>query len=242
MVWNPYVGSDALFLAVALFAIGVLLIYSGTRLKHAIKIPSSEGVLSVFIVVCWILCLVILLVSRRIISRLASQHATQFAIILSGPIFPITFVSAIFTFVAVGYLCRACGLKVALVSAFVGTAAAPMIFEIPFVLIVMGTVRITVFVTMLIFMPLFLATISTISLLRLSPLTSLSNYALFSLGAMFIVFAVWAFFGFAYPSDPLSFSLNGISKVLSFSTAIMLFLKPNKNGESSSKHCLDGMF
>ena len=75
---------------------------------------------------------------------------------------------------------------------------------------------------------LFLVTVSTISLL-LSPVASLSNYALFSLGGMFIVFVVWAFFGFSYPSDPLSFSLNGVSKVLSFTTAIMLFLKPNKN-------------
>ena len=229
MVWNPYVGSDASFLAVALLAIGASLAYFGTRFKRAIKIPSSQGVLSVFVVVCWFLCLVILLVSRRIASRVAPQHATQFASILSGPIFPITLLSAIFTFIAIGYLCRPYGLKVALVSAFVGTAAAPMIFELPFDLIVMGTVNVSVFVTILFFLPLLLVTVSTISLLVLSPVTSVSNYALFSLGGMFIVFALWAFFGFSYPSDPLSFSLNAISKVLSFTTAIMLFMRPNKN-------------
>ena len=114
-------------------------------------------------------------------------------------------------------------------SAFVGTAAAPMIFEIPFLLIVMNTVNATVFVTLLFFMPLFLVTASTISLLLLSSETRLSNYVLFSLAGMFIVFAGWAFFGFSYPSDPVSFSLNGISKVLSFTTATMLFLKPNKS-------------
>ena len=37
------------------------------------------------------------------------------------------------------------------------------------------------------------------------------------------------FLGFAYPSDTLSFAMNGISKVLSFTTAITLFLKPNEN-------------
>jgi hypothetical protein len=237
MVWNPYVGSDALFLSVALFAIGFLLIFYGTRLKRAIKIPKAGGTLSVLIVACWILCLALLLVSRvpallQIISRviMTPQYATQFASILWGPVFPITLLSAIFTFIGIGYLCRACGLKVALVSAFVGTAAAPMIFELPFLLIMMIHVKgLAVSVMLSFYLPLFLAAISTISLLLLSSVTNLSNYAIFSLGGMFIVFAVWAFFGFSYPSDLLPFSLNEISKVLSFTTAIMLFLKPNTN-------------
>lgn len=229
MTWNPYVGLSASYLAVTLFAIGVLLAYSGTRLKHAIKIPKAEDALSVLILVCWTICVVVLLVSERIIRRVAPQHAAQFASILSGPIFPITLLSAIITFAVVGYLCRSYGITVALGSALVGTAAAPMIFELPFVLIVMGTVKLTVFVALLFFLPLLLVTISTMSLLFLSRLTSLSNYTLFSLGGMFIVFSVWAFFGFAYPSDTLSFAMNGISKVLSFTTAITLFLKPNKN-------------
>ena len=104
-----------------------------------------------------------------------------------------------------------------------------MIFELPFVLIVMGTVKLTVFVALLFFLPLLLVTISTMSLLFLSRVTSLSNYTLLSLGGMFIIFSIWAFFGFAYPSDTLSFAMNGISKVFSFTTAITLFLKPNKN-------------
>jgi hypothetical protein len=217
MVWNPYVGSDALFLAVALLAIGVLLIYFGMRLNDVIRIKRPGKVLSVFVMVNWTLCLATLLVSHRFISDLARPH----------PITPITILSGISTFIIIGYISRVHGLRVALGSAFVGTAAAPMIFELPFALIVMCRENAPVSVTLPFFLPLFLVVISTISLLSLSPLTSLSNYAFFSLGGMFIVFGVWAFFGFSYPSNPLSFSLNGISKVLSFTTAIMLFLKPS---------------
>ena len=117
MIWNPYVGLGALYLAVALFAIGVLLTYSGMRLKHAIKVPKAGDALSVLILVCWAICVVVLLVSERIIRRVAPQHAAQFASILSGPIFPITLLSAIVTFAVVGYLCRSYGITVALGSA-----------------------------------------------------------------------------------------------------------------------------
>ena len=77
MVWNPYVGSDALLLAVALLAIGVFLIYFGTRLKRAIKIPRAGGALSVLIVVVWVVCLVILLVPPH---YLESGSATCYSI------------------------------------------------------------------------------------------------------------------------------------------------------------------
>ena len=40
---------------------------------------------------------------------------------------------------------------------------------------------------------------------------------------MFVVFAVWAAFGFAFPAEPLPFTLNVISKVLCFVAVIMLF-------------------
>jgi hypothetical protein len=232
-VWNPYVGSEALFLAVALFVIGFFLIFYATKLKRAIKIPRVGGPLGVLVMVCWVLCLVFLLATFfsiptifRLISRMTLQNVAQFGSIITGPVSPITVSSAIFTFVVISFLCRTRGLKAALASAFVGTAVAPMIFELPYLLMVMGTVKPTLLVIIHFYLPLLLATISTISLLLLSNATGLSNYALFSLGGMFIAFAVWALIGFPYPSDPLSLSLNGISKLLSFATAIMLFLKP----------------
>jgi len=69
--------------------------------------------------------------------------------------------------------------------------------------------------------------ISTFSLLTLSPLTKLSKYTLFCLAGVFYVFAAWAFLRFSYPSNLVLLVLNDVSKILSFVTAITLFLGVN---------------
>jgi hypothetical protein len=45
---------------------------------------------------------------------------------------------------------------------------------------------------------------------------------------MFIVFAVWAVFGFSYPSDPVPFLLNIVSKILGFTTTAALFVRQDR--------------
>jgi len=226
--WSPYVGTDAVFLAVTLLVIGVLLTYLGTRLKGAVGIKRPAGkTVSVFMILIWGLSLATLLIAvATYVRELYRQYGA--VALPTNPISSITTLSGIATFIIIAYVSRAHGLKVALGSAFVGTAAAPMIFELPFDLIVMSRtyppMPATQF-TLLYFLPLFLVEISTFSLLTLSPLTKLSKYTLFSLAGMFFVFAIWAFFGFSYPSDPIPFTLNGLSKTLSFVTAITLFLK-----------------
>ena len=91
--------------------------------------------------------------------------------------------------------------------------------------------------TLLFFLPLFILEIASFSLLTLSPLMKISKLTLFSLGAMFFVFAIWALFGFSYPSSPIPFALNAISKVLSFVTAITPFL-PHRDETQSKKDVL----
>jgi hypothetical protein len=113
-----------------------------------------------------------------------------------------------------------------LVSAIVGAVAAPMIFELPFDLIVMCRLYppVTARLILLFFLPLFLVGVSSISLLTLSPLVKVSKPTLFSLAAMFFVFAAWALFGFSYPSYPIPIVLNAVSKILCFAASITLFL------------------
>jgi hypothetical protein len=219
--WSPYVGAGAIFLAIILLAIGALLAYFGMRLTRVIRIQTPARVVGVFAVLTWGLSLGTLLVFYGFLAELGQrQQAAQ----PPNPITPFTILFGIISFIIIGYLSRAHGVKVALGSAFVGTAAAPMIFELPFDLIVIGRTNAPLFTALLFFLPLFLVEVSTMSLLLLSPLTNLSKSTMFSLSGMFIVFAVWALFGFSYPSNPLSFTLNVISKVLSFTTAITLFL------------------
>jgi len=142
---------------------------------------------------------------------------------------PITVLTAAITFFTILYMTKTHGWKVALGSAFVGAAAAPMIFELPFDLIVMARTVPSIppaptLYRELFFFPLFIAEISTIALLTLLPSMRISSYTLYSLAAMFFVFAVWAVLGFHYPTDPIPYALNAVSKVVSFVSVITLFL------------------
>ena len=118
---------------------------------------------------------------------------------------------------------------VALDSGRRGAAAAPMIFEFPFDLIVMARTYPPLppdpaLYRVLFFAPLFLVEFTTLALLTLSPMVRLSRAAFFFFALMLVVFAVWALSGFAYPSMPVPFALNVVSKILAFAAALSLFL------------------
>ncbi len=52
----------------------------------------------------------------------------------------------------------------------------------------------------------------------------LSRATFLSFALMLAVFAVWALAGFGYPSAPVPFALNVVSKLLAFVTVLTLFL------------------
>ena len=156
-----------------------------------------------------------------------------------------TFVDAPVTFFVILYLTRRWGWKVALASAVIGTAAAPMLFEFPFDLIIMARTNPPIpahpmLYRQLLYLPLFLAELSTISLLTLLPSMRVTAYAAYAVAGMFLVFAVWAAFGFAFPAEPLPLVLNIISKILCFIAAIMLFVW-REDGEVSELVQHDGL-
>jgi len=144
----------------------------------------------------------------------------------------VTMISAVVAFFVIAYLARRSGFWGAVGSAIVGTIAAPMIFELPFDLIVMGRISPPPPGTLLIlifFIPLILVEILSLVMLTFSPVMKLSRYTLFLLAGMFLIFAVWAMFGFVYPAAPLPIALNMISKVLAFAAAVSLFLPSEKS-------------
>lgn len=53
---------------------------------------------------------------------------------------------------------------------------------------------------------------------------------------MLAVFAVWALYGFGYPSAPLPYALNVLSKILAFVTALSLFLPQRAEASASRPH------
>jgi hypothetical protein len=226
--WIPYFGTQAFILAAVLLIIAAILAHLGTRLHHSLA-PKMPGIgLSILLVANWILSFATLAVSIGTYVRILFQEYGPFTA-APNPITPVTTLSGLITFIVIAILTRRYGLRVALGSAIVGTIAAPMIFELPFDLIVIARVlprppAPTAQLTLLYFLPLFLWELASYSLLTLSPATRLSHKTLFALAAVFLVFGIWALAGFSYPSTPIPIALNAISKMLSFVAAITLFL------------------
>jgi hypothetical protein len=76
----------------------------------------------------------------------------------------------------------------------------------------------------LFFAPLFLVEVTTVAVLTLSPVARVTRATFWCFAAMLAVFAVWSLVGFAYPSAPLPFLLNVVSKILAFLTALSIFM------------------
>jgi len=230
--WAPYTGADAILLAALLLAFAAVFAYLGVRLKAPIAPARPGRVATVFLVLIWVVSLLAFLIDS-ITYALALVQANLVATYQSytapNPITPVTEVGAAATFIIILLLTRKHGIKVALLSAFVGAVAAPMIFELPFDLIVLNRIYppippAPIVFRLLFFLPLFLVELSTMSFLTFSPLAKLSRYTFFSLAGFFFVFAVWAAFGFSYPSNLMDTAFNDISKVLCFVVAITFFL------------------
>jgi hypothetical protein len=229
--WSPYAGSSSIILAVVLLIVTSVLVYFAIRLHHPIAVKRPGKVLGVTLVVIWVVSVITFLVAAIIYVLALVQQIGHLAA-PEDPITPVTMISAVVAFFVIVGLAEKRGFLVAFGSAIVGTIAAPMIFELPFDLIVMWRTyppAPAVPFTLLYFLPLFLIEVSSFALLMLSPVMNLSRATLFLLAGMFLLFAVWAVFGFAYPAAPLPIALNMISKILAFATAVSLFLPPEKS-------------
>ena len=229
--WSPYAGSSSIILAVGLLIVTGVLISLAMRLHHPIAVKRPGRVLSVSLVVLWLLSVTTFLVAASIYGRADEQQMIHFTGPMN-PIAPVTITSGVVAFFVIVSLAQQSGFRVAVGSAIVGTIAAPMIFELPFDLIVMGRTyppAPAIPFTLLFFLPLILVELSSFAMLTFSPYVRLSRATLFLLAGMFLIFAVWALSGFSYPAAPLPVALNTISKILAFATAVSLFLPPEKS-------------
>lgn len=243
--WTPYVGSSSILLAVVLCIIVGVLMYLAMRLHHSIAVKRPGTSLGIVIVVIWVLSVITFLVAVTAYVLTLYQQVGKFTG-PADPITPVTMTSALVAFIVIAYLARHSGFWVAFGSAIVGTIAAPLIFELPFDLIVMWRTfppHPATLYTLLFFLPLFIVEISSFAMLMLSPAMKLSRYTLLLLAGMFFVFAIWALFGFAYPATPLPTALNMLSKVIAFAAAISLFVpqeKAQKTYSAPTENVLSG--
>jgi hypothetical protein len=229
--WNPYAGSGAVVLAVALLVLAAVMIFLGSKLPHAVAVERPGRAVAILLLIIWVLAWAATTWTSTAFSEVLGQQLVAQQVgkvtLPHNPITPITVVAAVVTFIVIAYMSRHHGWKTALGAAIVGTMAGGLIFELPFDVIIMrrlyGPTPVGLF-QHLYFQPLLVFEVASLSLLTLSPLLRISRYTLFALGAMFLVFAVWAAFGFSYPSTPLPVACNAVSKILSFVVAITLFL------------------
>ena len=224
--WVSYGGGAAILLAIVLLVVASGFAYTGKRLRAPLEITRPGGTVAGFMIAIWLLAINSVLVATFVYGLQVKQAYPGF---VAPRVRVGTFVDAPVTFFVILYLTRRWGWKIALASGVIGTAAAPMIFEFPFDLIVMTRTNPPIpahpmLYRQLFFLPLFLVEFSTVSLLTLLPSMRVTAYAAYAVAGMFAVFAVWAAFGFAFPAEPLPRALNVISKILCFVAAIMLFV------------------
>jgi hypothetical protein len=224
--WVSYGGGEAVLLAIVLLAVAGGFAYAGKRLRAPLEVQPPGGTVAGFMIAIWLLAIYTVGVATFVYGLQVKQAYPDF---IAARVRVGTFIDAAVTFFVILYITRRWGLKVALASAVIGTAAAPMIFELPFDLIVMTRTNPPIpahpmLYRQLFFLPLFLVEFSTVSLLTLLPSMRVTAHAAYAVAAMFVVFGLWAAVGFAFPAEPLPLAFNVVSKILCFVAAIMLFV------------------
>ena len=133
--WNSYSGGEAILLAIVLLAVAGGFAYVGKRLRAPLAVARPGGIVAGFMIAIWLLTIYTVIIVTFVYGLQVKQAYPSFA---ARRVRVGTFVYAAVTFFVIIYLTRRWGWKVALASAIIGTAAAPMIFEFPFDLIVMA--------------------------------------------------------------------------------------------------------
>jgi hypothetical protein len=224
--WVSYAGSARLLLAIILLAVASGAVYAGVRLSRPVRVPRPGSTLTVFMLFAWGLAGVAFLSCLAAnVSQARREHIAK-----AAPADPITLwtVTAAVVLILVVYIATPYVRWVRLSSAAIAAMAAAAIFELPFDLVIWTRIYPPVppdpaLFRALFFAPLVLVELTTLSLLSLTPMVKLSRTALFCLALMLLVFAVWALTGFGYPSAPVPFAMNVVSKIIAFVTALSLF-------------------
>lgn len=242
--WASYTGSSAIILTVILLIVTGALVVGGLRLRHPLVAARPGKFVGASLIVGFLLAgFAFVYAELAYVVALVKQRPDALSG-ASSPITPVTALCGLLAFLVILYLTlpsvtkpvKAHQFWVGFGSAVVGTIAAPMIFELPYDLIVLWKTfppTPAALYTPLFFLPLFLVAIMSYAMVTLSPFANLSRTTLYLLAGMFFVFAIWALFGFAFPSTPITFALNSIGKVVAFAAAVSLFLPKEKKGQQA---------
>lgn len=230
--WVSYPGAGRVALAAVLLAIAACITLAGALLPRLARTPPSPAArparaVAAGIVAAWVLAILAFGVGASVyVDQLRHVHLAQAP--PDDPITPVTVFAVMITFIVIFVACPH-RFRTRLLSAAVGAMAGLMIFELPFDLIVMTRTYPPIpphpaLYRAYFFAPLILTEITSLSLLALSPMARLARSTFGSFALMLAVFAIWSMSGFGYPSSAGPITLNVISKILAFATALTLFL------------------
>jgi len=226
--WVSYSGDAKIELAAGLLAVAGCAAYAGIRLRRPIRAVRPPTSVVVLMFSLWGAALVAFLAGLAVYVK---QFVHDYPHITSGVHNPITRVTLLAAVAIFGMILSRTGwrFQTRLGSAVVGAMAAPMIFELPFDLIVMARTYPPLppdpaLYRAVFFTPLILVELTTLWLLTLSPMVRVRKSTFFFFALMTGVFGIWALFGFGYPQAPLPITMNVVSKILAFITALTLFL------------------
>jgi ABC-2 type transport system ATP-binding protein len=226
--WLSYSGDARIDLAVGLAVVAGAAAYAGIRLRRPLRAVAPPVSVVILMFALWVMSLIAFLVGLSVYLHQYLRDYPHITASVTDPITPVTFLAALALFGIImtrgGWLFQS-----RLGAAVVGAMAAPMIFELPFDLIVMARTYPALapdpsFYRAVFFTPLFLIELTTLWLLTLSPMVRLRRSTFFCFALMIGVFAIWALSGFGYPNAALPITLNVVSKLLCFITALTLFL------------------
>jgi len=226
--WVSYSGDAKIELAVGLLAVAGCAAYAGTRLRRPVRSVRPPTSVVVLMFSLWVAALIAFLTGLAVYIK---QFLHDYPHIRSGvhnPITPVTLLAAAAIF-AIIMTRTGWPEKTKLGSAVVAAMAAPMIFELPFDLIVMARTYPALppnpaLYRAVFFTPLIMVELTTLWLLTLSPMVRVRRSTFFCFALMIGVFGIWALFGFGYPQSALPITMNVVSKILAFITALTLFL------------------
>ncbi len=226
--WVGYDGNARAILAGVLLAAALLVVAAGSRIRRPVTVPQLGGRRAQAVLLAgWALALIAFIVGFAAYARQTLNdypHGTA----PPEPVRPFTLAFAVVTGVVIARGTHGPARR-RVANGVIGAFIAPMIFELPFDLVVMtrtypplephpGLYRAAFFG------PLFLVELTTMALLLLAPAAVLSRAAMLTLAAMLVVFAGWATVGFGFPSSPTTLAFNVTAKFLAFLTTIGLFL------------------
>jgi ABC-2 type transport system ATP-binding protein len=225
--WVPYGGPAKVELAAGLLTVAGCLAYAGTRLPRPVRLPRLGPTVTALLVITWASSIAVFLICAGTYVQHYQHEYPAHGAAPADPITPVTLLSAAAVFVVM--LTRGSPrIGTRLGNALVAAMAAPMVFELPFDLIVMARTYPPLHpdpagFRVLFFAPLILVELTTMALLCLAPAARLTRATFYSLALMLGVFAVWALTGFGYPSAPAPTAFNVVSKVLAFVLILTLF-------------------